>query len=176
MAEQDTPQARAPSPDRKILACVDGSDNSRIAAAFAARLARLTGAHLSLLHVLHTPTFAHWAGIKSQMKREIREQAEQMVADIAQGVEESCGVMPEFFIEEGLPREKIVETVHNDPAIRLVVVGAVGEQGHRHGHVTGSLARHLGDRLTSDMAAPLLIVPPEMQSEELCAGIEAIAR
>jgi len=176
MAEQDTTQAPAPTHDRKILACVDNSENSRIAAAFAARLARLTGAHLSLLHVLHTPTFAHWAGVKSQMKREIREQAEQMVGEIAQGVEESCGVMPEFFILEGLPREKIVETVHNDPAIRLVVVGAVGEQGHRHGHVTGSLARHLGDRLTSDMATPLLIVPPEMQSEELCAGIEAIAR
>jgi nucleotide-binding universal stress UspA family protein len=176
MAEQETPQAPAPSPDRKILACVDGSENSRIAAAFAARLARLTGAHLSLLHVLHTPTFAHWAGIKSQMKREIREQAEQMVGEIAQGVEASCGIVPEFFILEGLPREKIAETVREDRAIRLVVVGAVGEQGHRKGHVTGSLARHLGDRLTSDMATPLLIVPPEMQSEELCAGIEAIAR
>ncbi|MFB6260220.1 MAG: universal stress protein [Thiohalorhabdaceae bacterium] len=176
MATQETGGTPEPSPDRKILACVDSSDNSRTAAAFAARLARLTGAHVSLLHVLHTPTFAHWAGIKSQMKREIREQAEQMVGEIAQGVEEACGIMPEFFILEGLPREKIVATVHDDPAIRLVVVGAVGEQGHGRSHVTGSLAKHLGDHLTSDLATPLLIVPPEMQSEELCAGIEAIAR
>ncbi|HKJ70957.1 MAG TPA: universal stress protein [Gammaproteobacteria bacterium] len=176
MAEQDTNQGPAATQGRKILACVDGSENSRIAAAFAARLARLTGAHLSLLHVLHTPTFAHWANIKTQMKRDIREQAEKMVAEIAQGVEESCGIMPEFFIHEGLPRERIVETVQGDRAIRLVVVGAVGEQGHRRNNVTGSLARHLGDRLTTDLACPLLIVPPEMQSEELCAGIEAIAR
>jgi nucleotide-binding universal stress UspA family protein len=176
MAEQDTTPAPAPSPDRKILACVDGSENSRIAASFAARLTRLTGAHLSLLHVLHTPTFAHWAGIKSQMKREIRDQAERMVAEVARGVEESCGIMPEFFIEEGLPREKIVETVRGDPAIRMVVVGATGEQGHRRSTVTGSLARHLGDRLTADLSCPLLVVPPDMEEGELCAGIEAIAR
>ena len=162
--------------DRKILAGVDGSANSRVAAAFAARLARLTGAHLSLLHVLHTPTFAHWAGIKSQMKREIRDQAEQMVAEVAQEVEASCGIMPEFFIEEGLPKEQIVATVRGDPAIRMVVVGATGEQGHRRSTVTSSLAGHLGDRLTSDLSCPLLIVPPDMAEGELCAGIEAIAR
>ncbi|HKL78650.1 MAG TPA: universal stress protein, partial [Gammaproteobacteria bacterium] len=103
-------EPQTPAKDRKILACVDGSENSRIAAAFAARLARLTGAHLSLLHVLHMPTFSHWVGVKSQMKREIRDQAETMVGEVAQGVEESCGIMPEFFILEGLPREKIIET------------------------------------------------------------------
>ncbi len=174
MAESDDPQA--PARGRKILTCVDGSANSRIAAAFAARLARLTGAHLSLLHVLHLPTFSHWMGVKSQMKREIREQAEAMVAEVARGVEESCSVMPEFFLLEGLPREQIVETVRGDPAIRMVVVGATGEQGQRRSTVTGSLARHLGEHLTADLSCPLLIVPPDMEEDELCAGIEAIAR
>jgi nucleotide-binding universal stress UspA family protein len=169
-------EPQAPAKDRKILACVDGSENSRIAAAFAARLARLTGAHLSLLHVLHMPTFSHWVGVKSQMKREIRDQAETMVGEVAQGVEESCGIMPEFFILEGLPREKIIETARDDRAIRMVVVGASGEQGHRRNTVSGSLARHLGDRLTSDLPCPLLIVPPDMEDDELCAGIDTIAR
>ncbi|MFP4560124.1 MAG: universal stress protein [Thiohalorhabdus sp.] len=176
MAQDDNTSGPVPARDRKILACVDGSENSRVAAAFAARLARLTGAHLSLLHVLHLPTFSHWAHVKAQMKREIREEAESMVAEVAKGVEESCGIMPEFFILEGLPREKIVETARADRAIRMVVVGASGEQGHRRAAVTGSLARHLGDRLTSDLPCPLLIVPPEMESDELCEGIEAIAR
>jgi len=169
-------EPQTPAKDRKILACVDGSENSRIAAAFAARLARLTGAHLSLLHVLHMPTFSHWVGVKSQMKREIRDQAETMVGEVAQGVEESCGIMPEFFILEGLPREKIIETARDDRAIRMVVVGASGEQGHRRNTVSGSLARHLGDRLTSDLPCPLLVVPPDMEDDELCAGIDTIAR
>ena len=166
----------ASTQDRKILACVDGSENSRVAAAFAGRLARLTGAHLSLLHVLHTPTFAHWAGIKSQMKREIRDQAETMIGEVAEGVEESCGIMPEFFIVEGLPREQITQTAREDRAIRMVVVGASGEQGHKRTTVSGSLSRHLGDRLTSDLPCPLLIVPPDMEPAELCAGIDSIAR
>ena len=169
-------EPQTPAKDRKILACVDGSENSRVAAAFAARLARLTGAHLSLLHVLHMPTFSHWVGVKSQMKREIRDQAETMVGEVAQGVEESCGIMPEFFILEGLPREKIIETARDDRAIRMVVVGASGEQGHRRNTVSGSLARHLGDRLTSDLPCPLLVVPPDMEDDELCAGIDTIAR
>lgn len=176
MAEDDKQKSGVPAKDRKILACVDGSENSRVAAAFAARLARLTGAHLSLLHVLHLPTFSHWANIKAQMRREIREQAENMVADVAKGVEESCGIMPEFFIVEGLPREKIIETARDDRAIRMVVVGASGEQGHRRSVVAGSLARHLGDRLTSDLPCPLLVVPPNMEEDELCAGIDALAR
>ena len=176
MTNEGSGEAPASSRGRKILACVDGSANSRVAAAFAARLARLTGAHLSLLHVLHLPTFSHWVGIKSQMKREIREQAEAMVDEVARGVEESCGVMPEIFLLEGLPRERIVATVQGDPAIRMVVVGASGEQGHRRSAVTGSLARHLGERLTADLSCPLLIVPPDMEPDELCAGIEAIAR
>ncbi|HKJ87448.1 MAG TPA: universal stress protein, partial [Gammaproteobacteria bacterium] len=148
MAEDGNQQAGEQSKDRKILVCVDGSDNSRVAAAFAARLARLTGAHLSLLHVLHLPTFSHWANIKAQMKRDIREEAEGMVADIAKGVEESCGIVPEFFILEGLPRERIVDTVREDRAIRMVVVGASGEQGPRRSAVIGSLARLTGAHLS----------------------------
>ncbi|MFA9459426.1 universal stress protein [Thiohalorhabdus sp. Cl-TMA] len=176
MAEDEKRQGAAGTRDRKILVCVDGSENSRVAAAFAARLARLTGAHLSLLHVLHLPTFSHWVNIKSQMKREIREQAEAMVGEIAKGVEESCGIMPEFFILEGLPRERIIETAQEDRAIRMVVVGASGEQGHRRSVVAGSLARHLGDRLTTDLPCPLLVVPPHMEEDELCEGIDSLVR
>jgi len=174
MAEESSEQA--PARDRKILACVDGSENSRMAAAYAARLARLTGAHLSLLHVLHMPTFSHWVGVKTQMKRDIREKAEAMVGEVAKGVEESCGILPEFFILEGLPRERIIETAREDRAIRMVVVGAAGQEGQGHHPVAGSLVRHLGDRLTSDLPCPLLVVPPEMAEDELCSWIDRIAR
>lgn len=157
-----------------ILACVDGSQNSLLAAGVAARMASLTGAHLALVHVLDEPVMGYWGGLHDRMAEDVRKEAEATLAEVAQRVQRVCGVTPEVFIETGLPEDAIPRIAASEEGVMMVIVGRRGLDGEHHARLlnprTGHVAAHLADHLS----VPLLCVPPDVASSQICEAIEQL--
>lgn len=153
-----------------ILAAVDGSQNSLLAAGFAARLAALIGGHLGLVHVLDEPVLGYWGGLHERMAEEVRNEAEATLADVALRVQQTCGTTPEIFVETGLPIEAIVR-VASDPAVSMVVVGRHGLGGERRTLPLHPRMGHVAAHLASHLSVPVLCVPPDVAASQICEAI-----
>jgi nucleotide-binding universal stress UspA family protein len=156
-----------------ILAAIDGSQNSLLAAGVGARMASLLGAHLGLIHVLDEPVVSFWGGVEAHMKSGIRTEAEATLSAFADKIAEVCEVTPEFFIEEGLPEEVIPKVVESQPDVMMVVVGRTGLDGEHKSHLRKRSIGHVTSRLIERLALPITVVPTDLPSSHIC---EAVAR
>ena len=157
---------------RLVLAAIDGSHNSILAAGIAARLARRVDARLGLIHVLDVPPLNFWVGVEARMKEDIRAQAEATLVHITERIEAVCHVLPEYYIVEGVPEVEIRRVVAAEPRVVMVVAGRHGVGTERRAAL--ALGRNLGrlsEKLASDLPVPVVIVPPESIPSELCPGI-----
>lgn len=111
-----------------ILVAADGSEGSRRAAAFAADLAKATGAKVTLLHVLEpipvvNVGFAEFYGVAH------RQPSEEEMRQLRQALQDMAKVFPEgraeVVLEYGSPAETIVNQA-KERGVDLIVVGARG--------------------------------------------------
>lgn len=155
-----------------ILVAIDGSRNSMLAAGLGARMAKLMGAHLGLIHVLDVPTLNFWVGVEARMKEDIRAQAEATLTDISEKITASCGIVPEYYIVEGLPEMEIQKVVNNDPSILMVVSGRFGVATEKHTRLT--VRRTMGrltEKLSTLLPVPVLVVPDDIPVSHICAAM-----
>ncbi len=157
-----------------ILAAIDGSQNSLLAAGLAARLASLLGTHLGLIHVLDEPVVGFWGGLAARMKSDIRQQAEATLTTFAQKVTASCGVVPEFFIEDGLPEDVIPLVVEARAGAMMLVLGRIGLDGERRAHLRQRTIGHVTDKLLHHLDIPVLIVPADIDPSQICEAAGAL--
>ena len=157
-----------------ILAAIDGSQNSLLAAGLAARLASLLGAHLGLIHVLDEPVVGFWGGLAARMKSDIRREAEATLTEFAARVTESCGVVPEFFIEEGLPEDAIPRVVETREHAMMLVLGRIGLDGERRAHMRQRAIGHVTNRLLHHLGLPVLTVPADVDPNRICEAAGAL--
>jgi nucleotide-binding universal stress UspA family protein len=85
-----------------ILAAVDGSENSLVAAGVGARLATMLHARLGLVHVLDVPPLNFWVRVEDRMKEDIRAQAEQLPTDVSRRIARACNLTPASTLSRGL--------------------------------------------------------------------------
>lgn len=156
-----------------ILVPIDGSRNSMVAVGVAARMANLLNAHLGLIHVLDVPPLAFWGGIETRMKDDIRSNAEERMKNIAEKVNNACGVLPEFYILEGVPEEEIQHAVEQDPEVLMVVIGIHGMATEKKSQLR--LRRdngRMGAHLTKTLRVPVVLVPPEVDPSQICHAMQ----
>ena len=151
-----------------ILAAIDGSQNSLLAAGLAARLASLLGTHLGLIHVLDEPVVGFWGGLAARMKSDIRREAEATLTAFAEKITASCGIVPEFFIEEGLPEDVIPRVVEARERTMMLVLGRIGLDGERRAHLRQRTIGHVTDRLLHHLDLPVLTVPADIDPSQIC--------
>lgn len=168
--------ANANTEQGTILVAIDGSHASYVAAGVAAHLARSLGAHLGMIHVLDAPMRGFWAGVEDRIQDDIRAQAEATLGEIADRIRESCSVMPEFYIVEGVPDEEIMKAVSEAPHIIMVVAGSRGLASEKKSqlrlrHGAGRLAAKLADCLP----VPLLLVPRSTDVSHICSAMAEYA-
>lgn len=123
----------------RVLVGVDGSRTSMRAIAWAAGLARRSGAPLVVVHVVAPSAMA---AISPQGLAAVREAHEQVADELRALVLASCadvGVAAEFVIAPGDPFAELTR-VADERRVDAVVVGASEAAGHR---LVGSLATHL---------------------------------
>ncbi|MES2897023.1 MAG: universal stress protein [Pseudomonadota bacterium] len=150
---------------RKFLVIADDSPEFQAALRFACRRARSTGGHVALLRVIEPAVFEHWSGVRDEIERQAREEAEQVLQKMAEYVVEQSGMAPEFIIlHADNTRSALRKVISEDPDIKiLVLAAAVGGRGP--GPLVASIAKEgvkWGTR-----KVPVTVVPGDLTDDEI---------
>ena len=150
---------------RKFLVVADDTPEFQAALRFACRRARSTGGHVALLRVIEPAVFEHWSGVRDEIERQARAEAEQVLQTLAEFVVAETGQPPEFIIEHAEnTRAALRSVISEDPDIKiLVLAAAVGGRGP--GPLVASMAKEgvkWGAR-----KLPVTVVPGDLSDEEI---------
>lgn len=150
---------------RKFLVVADDSPEFQAALKFACRRARSTDGHVALLRVIEPAVFEHWSGVREEIERQAREEAEQVLQKLADFVVAETGQPPEFVIKHAdNTRTALREVIAADPAIKiLVMAAAVGGRGP--GPLVSALAKDGVKWGTRKL--PVTVVPGDLTDEEI---------
>lgn len=150
---------------RKFLVVADDTPEFQAALRFACRRARSTGGHVALLRVIEPEYFEHWSGVREEIERQAREEAEAILQASAELVTAETGLPPEFLIKHAENvRTALREVIAGDPAIKILVLAtAVGGRGP--GPLVASIAKEgvtWGAR-----KVPVTLVPGDLTEAEI---------
>jgi nucleotide-binding universal stress UspA family protein len=151
--------------ERKFLVVADDSPEFEAALRFACRRARSTRGHVALLKVVEPAVFEHWSGVREEIERQARQEAESELQKLAEFVVEASGLAPEFIIKHAdSVRSALRSVVAEDPDIKILVLAAsTGNRGP--GPLIASIAKegvNWGAR-----KIPVTVVPGDLTDEEI---------
>lgn len=148
---------------RKFLVVVDDSPEFEAALGYASRRARSTGGHVVMLRIIPpAASDAHWAGVREEIERQTRAEAEATLNKWAGEAAERSGSTPMLLIERGDPQACIRKVVGEDPDIKILVLAAGSNApGPLVGAVVKQGAAFTGRKL------PVTIVPGELTDKEI---------
>jgi nucleotide-binding universal stress UspA family protein len=150
--------------DRVFLVVVDDTPELRVALRYACRRAKRTGGRVALLYVMEPPEPQHWAAIGDLMREEARQQAEQIVAGLADQVVATTGSPPILHFREGGRRDQLLKLLAEDPSISILVLAAgTGSEG------PGPLVSTLVSKYAGTLKVPLTIVPGSLSDAQVDA-------
>lgn len=148
---------------RKFLVIVDDSPEFEAALRYASRRARSTGGRVALLRVIPGGTDAHWSGVRDDIERELREEAEALLNRLGAEAAERSGAQPVFLIESGEPQAAIRKVVGEDPEIKILVLAAgTGPRGP--GPLVAAVVKQGG---FGGRKLPVTIVPGELTEADI---------
>jgi nucleotide-binding universal stress UspA family protein len=161
----DDAAERPPGRVRKFLVIADDSKEFSAALRFACARARATGGRIAMVRVLEPPVFEQWSGVREEIERQQRAEAEALLQKLAAQVVEATGQPPEFILKEsGDARGAIRQVVIDDPEIKILVLAAA-TSGRGPGPLVSAICKegviHHGRKL------PVTIVPGDLTDEEI---------
>jgi nucleotide-binding universal stress UspA family protein len=150
---------------RKFLVVADDTPEYQTALRFACRRARSTGGRVAILRVIEPAVFEHWSGVREEIERQARDEAEAVLQQSAEFVQAETGFPPEYLIiDADNVRAALRQVIGSDPDIKiLVLAAAVGARGP--GPLVMSLAKEgvtWGAR-----KVPVTLVPGDLTDEEI---------
>lgn len=149
---------------RKFLVVADDTPEFGAALRYAARRARTTGGRVVLLRVIAASSFEHWSGAREEIERQLRTEAEKLLARLGEEAAALSGAAPVFIIEEGDTKAAIKKAVAADPDIKILVLGAAGG-GRNPGPLIAAVVKEgagFGAR-----KLPVTIVPGDLSDEDI---------
>jgi nucleotide-binding universal stress UspA family protein len=147
---------------RKFLVLVDDSPEFEAALRYACRRARSTGGRVALLRAIPRTSDEHWSGVREEIERQQREEAEQLLSRLGEEAAERSGAPPIFLIEPGAPQEAVAKVAGDDPDIKILVLAAGSRDlGGLVSHVLKHGAGSSGRRL------PVTVVPGALTEAEV---------
>lgn len=149
---------------RKFLVVVDDSPEFDAALRYAARRARSTGGRVVLLRVTPDSSDEHWAGVRDEIQRQQRAEAEVLMTRLGELVIERSNAPPIFIIEAGDAQAAIRKVVGQDPEIKILVL-ASASGGRSPGPLVSAMLKQgaaFGGR-----KLPVTIVPGELSDEDI---------
>lgn len=150
---------------RKFLVVVDDSPEFEAALRYASRRARSTGGHVVMLRIIPpAASDAHWAGVREEIERQTRTEAEASLNRWAGEAAERSGAVPVLVIERGEPQACIRKVVGEDPDIKILVLAA-GEGGRGPGPLVTAVVKQ-GAAFTG-RKLPVTLVPGELTENDI---------
>ena len=153
-----------PEHDLTFLVVVDETPELNVALRYTCRRAKRTGSRIAMLYVQEPPEPQQWSGISDLMREEMREKAEETLAQWSEQVVALTGQRPILHIREGDRRDELLKLLASDPSITALVLGAsIGADG------PGPLISALTGKYASQLRVPLAIVPGNLSEKEIDA-------
>ena len=149
---------------RKFLVVVDDSPEFDAALRYAARRARSTGGRIALLAVIPDTSDEHWAGVRGEIQRQQRAEAEALLTRLGAEAADRSGAPPIFLIEQGDPQAAIRKAVGEDAEIKILVLASAGG-GKSPGPLVSAVLKQ-GAAFTG-RKLPVTIVPGELTDAEI---------
>jgi hypothetical protein len=150
---------------RKFLVVADDTAEFGAALRFACRRARSTGGHVALLRLIEPAVFEHWSGVREEIARQQRQEAETELAETGALVQAETGRSAEFLIVEAESlRAALKRVLSEDPDIKILVLAAA-TGGRGPGPLVSAIAKEgvqWGAR-----KVPITIVPGDLTDEEI---------
>ena len=150
---------------RKFLVVADDSPEFAAALKYACRRARSTGGCVAMLKVVAPAEFEHWSGVREEIERQEREEAETLLRSLAAQVVAETGLPPEFVIKHAdSVRAALKQVIAADPAIKVLVL-ATSTAGRGPGPLISAIAKEgVG---FSGRKLPVTVVPGDLTDAEI---------
>jgi L-fucose isomerase-like protein len=124
-----------------------------------------TGGHVALLRVIEPAVFEHWSGVREEMERQERAEAESVLQKLAEQVVAVTGQAPEFLIKHAETTKAAVRAVvAADPDIKILILAAAAG-GKGPGPLVSSIAREGAN--WGSRKLPVTVVPGDLTDEEI---------
>ncbi|WP_369751789.1 universal stress protein [Asticcacaulis sp. YBE204] len=149
---------------RKFLVIADDTPEFRSALSYAAARARVTGGMVSLLRVLPPTDFSQWAGVRDEIEREQREEAETLLSGLSDAAAVKSGRPAEIIIRTGHIKDALRDVLAADPEIKIIVIGA---SGSHPGPLVNLLVREGVGTLGGTRPVPVTVVPGDLSDEAI---------
>ncbi len=138
---------------KRILACVDGSEESINAYRNALRLAKTLGAEVLAITVVPVgPALSSALSLFIGMKDTFKKGAQKILKE-ALSIAEEEGVKVKDILEEGEPFQRIVDTAYAEE-VDLIVLGKTGKTGLAKGILGSTAMRTLGSSPVDCLVIP----------------------
>lgn len=146
---------------RTFLVILDDTRECLNAMRFAAMRAHNTGGGVEILSVIPPDEFNHWIGVGEVMRSEARERIEAHFNVFAKWMRDKQQVDPTLVIREGEPLDEILNHIHGNKEIGVLVLGANSGKGGP-GPLVASLTKQAGN-----LPVPMTVVPVELSKDQL---------
>lgn len=150
---------------RKFLVVADDSPEFAAALKYACRRARSTGGHVAMLKVISPAEFEHWSGVREEIERQERAEAETLLQSLAGQVMAETGLPPEFIIKHAdSVRAALKAVVGADPTIKILILAA-STSGRGPGPLISAIAKEgVG---FSGRKLPVTVVPGDLTDADI---------
>ncbi|ADU11861.1 MULTISPECIES: universal stress protein [Asticcacaulis] len=149
---------------RKFLVIADDSAEFRAALSYASVRARVTQGMVTLLRVLPPTDYSQWAGVRDEIEREQREEAETLLSTLSDEAAVKSGRPAEIIIKTGQMKDAIREVLIADRDIKIIVIGA---SGGNPGPLVNLLVREGVGTLGGTRPVPVTVVPGDISDEAI---------
>ena len=146
----------------KFLVCVDTTDECKVALKFACMRAKNSGGSVLLLYVIEPKELQHFAGIEKIMAKEAKEEAKNVLAELADSAMKDFNLKVQTITSNGKKYNQIVDLINKDKSISILVLGEAPD-----GMGSNDLINKFTAGLTRSINIPLTIVPGNLSIEDL---------
>lgn len=144
------------------LIVADESDEFDVALRYAALAASHRRGHVGIVHILDIDDFQHWGTVESQMRKEMREQGEKFVWNVAKRINDMTGQTPSVYIEEGKRNDVLIDIINRDNMIVKLVLGVSAGAGG-----PGPMVSYFTGKGMNRLRVPVLLVPGHLEPQAI---------
>jgi nucleotide-binding universal stress UspA family protein len=132
----------------KFLVIVDDSIELSVAIRFAAQRAKNTKGGIILLNIIEQFDPQQWQSVEEIIRQEATDKAQEKLQKWSKVI-----------IKEGIPSEKIIETLESDDAIRFLVLAAADADQ------PGPLVTLLAGQKSGKLPVPIVVIPQGLEDD-----------